>query len=385
MQNRHYKAINTSILSDYKNNARIHSPSQIAQIAASIKEFGFTAPILIDENNMIIAGHGRLAAAKLLQLTEVPCIILNDLSDSQKRAYVIADNKLTLNADWDFGLLKIEFDALKDVNFNLNLIGFSSAEIAGILPDCKDEPGCDEDFIPEKTETIVKKGDIWILGNHRLMCGDAKSIDDVKKLMNDNKADLIFTDPPYGVSYKSRFSKFDKIKNDDLSAEEFKVFITEICSIITLLDAPYYVWCNWQFYGLLQSMLSFKSCIVWAKNYFGLGNGYRHQHEFCLTNAKIDAEIKNESDLWNIKKDSNYIHPTQKPVELAARALNNHKDAKNIVDLFGGSGSTLIACEKNNRSCYMMEIEERYCDTIISRYEIYSNKKAMRKENESEA
>ena len=195
--------------------------------------------------------------------------------------------------------------------------------------------------------------------------------------MNGVKADMVFTDPPYNVAFDGRSERFEVIKNDDLDAKEFECFIGAVASIITNLDSPYYIWCNWKFYGILQSLLPFRACIVWAKNNFGMGNGYRHQHEFCLTNAKIDKCIKNESDLWQVSKDTKYVHPTQKPVALAERVLINHKKAKNIIDLFGGSGSTLIACEKIKRKCFMMELDPKYCDVIISRYENYSGKKAV--------
>ena len=205
--------------------------------------------------------------------------------------------------------------------------------------------------------------------SHRLMCGDSTDQNDVEMLMNGAKADMVFTDPPYNVAFNGRSGKFDVIENDDLSKEDFNNFIEETCQMIKHLDpACYYVWCNWEFYGVLQSKLPFKSCIVWAKNVFGLGRGYRHQHEFCLFNGTIDDKITNESDLWEIAKDSNYVHPTQKPVALCARALKNHMDVENVVDLFGGSGSTLIACEQLDRTCYMMELDPKYCDVILQRY-----------------
>ena len=191
------------------------------------------------------------------------------------------------------------------------------------------------------------------------------------------KIDLVFTDPPYNVSFNGRSGKFDVIKNDNLADEEFKEFIKNFISRLKELNVQtYYIWCNWKFYSILQQNLSFNACIVWAKNVFGLGNGYRHQHEFCLFNGKIDEDIKNESDLWQIAKDNNYMHPTQKPVALAARALKNHKSCKVILDFFGGSGSTLIACEQLNRKCYMLELDPHYCDVIIKRWEMLTGKKA---------
>ena len=214
--------------------------------------------------------------------------------------------------------------------------------------------------------------------SHRLMCGDSTSIDDVNKLMNNQKADMVFTDPPYNVAFNGRSGNFDVIKNDDLNESEFEDFINATINTIKYINAPiYYIWCNWKFYGILQGKLDYKSCIVWAKNVFGLGNGYRHQHEFCLFNGTIDEEIKNESDLWEIAKDTNYVHPTQKPIALCGRALKNHKNVKNVLDLFGGSGSTLIACEQLNRKCYMMELDPKYVDVIIKRWEEFTGEKAV--------
>jgi site-specific DNA-methyltransferase (adenine-specific) len=188
---------------------------------------------------------------------------------------------------------------------------------------------------------------------------------------------MIFTDPPYNVAFNGRSGKFEVIENDNLTSEQFESFILSVVKIIKQINPKnYYIWCNWKFYGVLQKALDFKACIVWAKNVFGLGKGYRHQHEFCLFNGEIDEEIKNESDLWQIAKDTNYIHPTQKPVALCARALKNHKTAKTIVDLFGGSGSTLIACEQLKRACYCMELDPKYIDVIIQRWENFTGKKA---------
>ena len=197
--------------------------------------------------------------------------------------------------------------------------------------------------------------------------------------MNGNKADMIFTDPPYNVAFNGRSGNFDVIKNDDLNESEFEDFINATINTIKYINAPiYYIWCNWKFYGILQGKLDYKSCIVWAKNVFGLGNGYRHQHEFCLFNGTIDEEIKNESDLWEIAKDTNYVHPTQKPIALCGRALKNHKNVKNVLDLFGGSGSTLIACEQLDRNCFMMELDPRYIDVIIDRWETFTGQKAIK-------
>lgn len=190
---------------------------------------------------------------------------------------------------------------------------------------------------------------------------------------------MLFTDPPYNVAFNGRSGKFDVIENDNLSNADFTTFIKRVISVIKALNLKtYYIWCNWKFYGLLQQNLEFKNCIVWAKNVFGMGKGYRHQHEFCLFNGMIDPDITNESDLWEIAKDTNYIHPTQKPTALCTRALNNHRKVKNVLDLFGGSGSTLMACEMHHCNCFTMEIDPKYCDVIIARWEKLTGEKAVK-------
>ena len=364
----------------YVRNARTHSTEQIAQIAGSIKEFGFNNPILIDKDNGVIAGHGRLAAARKLKLESVPCVRLEHLTDAQRKAYILADNRIALNSDWETDLLATELEELKDLGVDLECLGFNSDEIDALLNKIEGTEGLtDEDDAPEVQEqAITKPGDIWVMGKHRLMCGDSTSIDAVDKLMDGNIVDMVFTDPPYNVAFNGRSGKHDVIVNDNLADDEFDKFIGEVLQIIKAVNAPsYYIWCNWKFYGTLQRELEYKSCIVWAKNVFGMGTNYRHQHEFCLFNGSIDPEIKNESDLWQVKKDINYIHPTQKPVELSQRAFGNHKKAKNILDLFGGSGSTLIGCEKMTRRAFLMEIDPKYCDVIVKRWEEFSGKKAV--------
>ena len=363
----------------YVNNSRKHSDQQVAQIAASIKEFGWTNPILVDKDKGIIAGHGRLMAARKLKMDDVPTIELTHLSDAQKKALVIADNKLALNADWDTQILSLELSELQDIGFDLDILGFDANELNALLEPEEVEGLTDEDAVPEvPEEPKTKLGDIYQLGNHRLMCGDSTSIDAVEKLMDGQKADMVFTDPPYNVAFNGRSGKHDVIKNDNLPDAEFRNFIAEICSVIKLVDPKaYYIWCNWKFYGVLQELLEYKTCIVWAKNVFGMGQGYRHQHEFCLFYGKIDEVVKNESDLWEIKKDTNYVHPTQKPVALSVRAFGNHVKLLNVLDLFGGSGSTLIGAEQTGRKAFLMELDPKYCDVIVKRWEDFTGKKAV--------
>lgn len=363
----------------YVNNSRKHSDEQVAQIAASIKEFGWTNPILVDGDNGIIAGHGRLMAARKLDMDKVPVIELAHLTQSQRKALIIADNRLALNAEWDTQMLTLELNDLLKDDFGLDILGFGDEELEALLNPIKETEGLtDEDEVPEPPpEPITKLGDVWILGNHRLMCGDSTSIDAVDKLMDGNAVDLVFTDPPYNVAFNGRSGKHDVIKNDNLSDADFAQFIDEVCNTIKAVNPKaYYIWCNWNFYGILQGKLDYKTCIVWAKNVFGMGNGYRHQHEFCLFNGKIDEVVKNESDLWEVKKDTKYVHPTQKPVALSVRAFGNHIKLLNVLDLFGGSGSTLIGAEQTGRKAFVMELDPKYCDVIVKRWENFTGKKA---------
>ena len=366
----------------YAKNSRTHSEEQVAQIAASIREWGFTTAVLVDESGSIIAGHGRVMAARKLGMASLPVMVAAGWTDAQKRAYVIADNKLALNAGWDNELLALEMGELGDLGFDLDLVGFTDEEIAALMP-VHIEPGqTDEDAVPEVPEQpVTVLGDVWVLGKHRLMCGDSTSIDAVDKLMDGQKADMLFTDPPYNVAFNGRSGKHDVIKNDNLATDEFDQFIGEVLQTIKTINAPaFYIWCNWKFYATLQRKLEYKACIVWAKNVFGMGTNYRHQHEFCLFNGSIDDHIKNESDLWEVKKDTNYVHPTQKPVALSERALGNHSKAMNVLDLFGGSGSTLLGCEKMKRSAFVMELDPKYVDVIIKRWQEFTGKIAVHAE-----
>jgi len=378
----------------FARNPRTHSDAQVAQIAASIAAFGFNNPILVDTKAGIIAGHGRLLAARKLQLPEVPVIVLDHLTEAQKRAYILADNQLALNAGWDEDLLRIELTALQEDDFDIRLIGFEDEELARLLAAQDATDGLtDEDAVPELPQTPVSvTGDLWILGTHRLFVGDATNGDDVAKLMSGEAADLIFTDPPYNVDYEGYTEERLKIKGDRMSDTDFKQFLGAAfrsCRTAVKPGASLYV-CHsssWQreFQNALEAAGFEMRCqIIWAKNTFAWGFGrYKFQHE-PLFYAHVAGEKdpwygdKSQSTLWQEKKPAaNRIHPTAKPVELIERALLNSSKVGDVVaDLFGGSGSTLIGCERRNRKARLMEIDPKYADCIVERYKEYSGKQA---------
>ena len=367
----------------YARNARTHDDAQVAQIAASIKEFGFNNPILIADDQSIVAGHGRLAAARKLGLTEVPVVRLSHLSDTQRKAYILADNRLALNAGWDNDLLKLELQELEIDGVDLEMLGFSKEELDGLLNSLEPTEGLtDEDAVPETPEEpITKPGDIWILGKHRLMCGDSTSVDAVDKLMNGDKADMVFTDPPYGVDYKG-------INNDNRDGLEILLrgcFANYLAT--SKSGAAIYVFhsdrCADIFHTVFREFFHFSSMIIWAKNSLTLSRtDYQSQHEPCLYGWMKNGSHafygdRKQVSLWRIDKEKVVGHTTPKPVSLIEKALLNSSKSDDLVsDLFGGSGSTLIACEKTGRSCRMMELDPKYCDVIVKRWEEFTGKKA---------
>jgi len=385
-----YKKIEDLI--PYVNNSRTHSDDQVAQIASSMKEFGWTNPILLDGENGIIAGHGRLMAAKKLNQIEVPTIELAGLTEIQKKAYIIADNKLALNAGWNDEILKLEIAELKNAGFDLGLTGFNVDELKVFDPVI--EGLVDEDQVPEvPEEPITKLGDIYKLGNHRLMCGDSTSIDAIDKLMNGNKADVVFTDPPYGMFLDADFSKmggngsmtnrsgnkYDKVigDNNDFSPELINtVFASfDYCKEIFLWGADYYA-------ELLPNKNN-GSWVVWDKRLDESADKmYGSTFELCWSKAKhkrMMARVK-WAGIFGMSKehDKKRVHPTQKPVELVSWFFDyfSLKDKKNVVDLYGGSGSTLIAAEKAGKNSYVMELDPKYCDVIVKRWEDFTGQKA---------
>ena len=390
------KKINTSDLIPYVNNSRIHSEEQVLQIAASIKEFGFLNPIIIDGHNGIIAGHGRVMAAKKLKIKELPCIDASHLSEAQKKAYVIADNKIALNSEWDEGLLRIELNALDDLGFDLTLTGFSLDELADfkveeLAPEYDEDADCDITEPPIEPKT--KPGDIWILGQHRLMCGDSTSIDDLEKLMNGELADLWLTDPPYNVAYQGKTEDALTIQNDSMSNEDFRQFLTDCYSAADAVMKPgasFYIWHadseGYNFRGAAIDVgWQVRQCLVWNKNGIVLGRqDYHWKHEPCLYGWKSGAshhwysDRKQSTVLEFNKPLRNGEHPTMKPVDLFKYQIQNSSAPNDIVlDSFGGSGTTMIACEHNNRKARLMELDPKYCDVIINRWQTLTAKDAV--------
>jgi DNA modification methylase len=342
-------------------NPRIIKDAKFKQLVQSIQEFPEMLelrPIIVNSDMVILGGNMRYKACMDAGIKEIPIMIADSLDEAKQKEFIVKDN--VGFGEWDWDVLANEWDVEELAHWGLDLpLDFAETEVEAEEDDYEQ---------PETIETDIVLGDLFEIGEHRLLCGDSTDSDAVAKLMDGQKADMVFTDPPYNVAFNGRSGKFDVIENDDLPEKEFEQLIDGFVSILNILNPPiYYVWCNWKFYGILQSKLDFKACIVWAKNVFGLGRGYRHQHEFCLFNGKIDEGINNESDLWEVKKDTNYMHPTQKPVELASRAFNNHKNAKTIVDLFSGSGLSFIAAHQLKRKCYGMELDPKYCQVIIDR------------------
>lgn len=372
--------IEVSKLIPYAKNSRTHDDAQVAQIAASIKEFGWTNPILVDGDKGVIAGHGRLLAARKLGYDKVPVIELKHMTEAQKRAYVIADNKLALNAGWDNNFLALELQDLKDQEFDLTLLGFDDKELDALLAPEIVEGLTDEDEVPEPPkEPKTKLGDIYILGNHRLMCGDSTSIDAVEKLLDGSRPDMVFTDPPYNIDYQGVKDKREKIKNDKMDDAAFKDFLIQsLYSCETM-----YVCCSWQYSHLFKEAMEAigrkpKAMIVWDKvNPAQNLDKYFKQHELIYYYGDFGGHKTLRGDVWTLKRQRNTVHPTMKPVELIQMALEDQVGKQVVLDVFGGSGSTLIACEKTGRKARLMELDPKYCDVIVKRWEDFTGKKAV--------
>ena len=366
----------------YIRNARTHSESQIAQIAASIKEFGFLSPILIAEDNTILAGHGRLAAARKLGLKQVPCVKESHLTETQRRAYIIADNKLSLNAGWDEDMLAIELSELQGADFDLDLLGFDESELVSIFEDDKEVEDDDFDVEEELNKPCFSKaGDIWTLGRHRLICGDSIKEETYKRLMDGKKANLVVTDPPYNVNYEGSAGK---IKNDNMNTDKFYIFLLDAFSNMEKVmadDASIYVFhadtegLNFR-KAFNDAGFYLSGCCIWKKQSLVLGRSpYQWQHEPCLYGWKKKGKHqwysgRKETTIWEFEKPKkNAEHPTMKPIPLLAYPITNSSMSNTLIlDPFGGSGSTLIACEQTDRSCYTIELDEKFCDVIVKRY-----------------
>ena len=374
-----------SKLVPYVNNARTHSPEQVMKLRSSLREFGFINPIIIDRDYGIIAGHGRLLAAKEEGITEVPCVFVDYLTEAQKKAYILADNRMAMDAGWDEELLRVEIEALQGEAFDVSLTGFDEKELADLFKDGSDSDAEDDDYdlsAALEKAAFVERGDLWTVGRHRLMCGDATSAEDVATLMDGRKANLILTDPPYGVSFKS--SSGLTIQNDSMKDEEFYHFL--LASFKNMADhlekggAAYVFHADTEGLNFRRAFIDagfhLAGCCIWVKDSLVLGRSdYQWQHEPVLygfiQNGKHPwYSDRKQTTIWNFAKPKrNANHPTSKPLDLLGYPIGNSTQENAIViDTFGGSGSTLMACEQMNRTCCTMELDEKYASVILRRY-----------------
>jgi len=388
----------TTKLVPYARNARTHSDAQVAQIAASIAEFGFTNPILAGGDGVIVAGHGRLAAAQKLGIATVPVVILDHLTPTQRRALVIADNRIAENAGWDDAMLQVELTALQDDNFDLSLTGFDADALADLLAgeETSTEGQTDEDSVPDAGPSITRPGDVWICGNHRVICGDSTEATTYDALMADEIADMVFTDPPYNVDYantaKDKMRGTDRpILNDNLGAGFHDFLLAALTPTLAHCRGGIYVAMSSSELDVLQSAFrtaggKWSTFIIWAKHTFTLGHAdYQRQFEPILYGWPADGTrhwcgARDQGDVWNIKKPhKNDLHPTMKPVELVERAVRNSSRPGDIVlDSFGGSGTTMIASEKSDRKARLIELDPKYVDVIVRRWQDYAGAQATR-------
>ncbi len=380
-----FQLVSTDKLIPYVNNARTHSPEQIKKLRSSLREFGFVNPVIIDREYNVIAGHGRLMAAKEEGITEVPCVYVDHLTDAQKKAYILADNRMALDAGWDEELLAVEMQELQDLGYDLSMTGFDEKELADLFSDGTGSDAKDDDFdltAALEKAAFVERGDIWTVGRHRLMCGDATSADDVSALMNRVKANLILTDPPYGVSFKS--SSGLTIQNDSMKNEEFYTFLLSafkcMADHLEKGGAAYVFHADTEGLNFRRAFIDagfhLAGCCIWVKDSLVLGRSdYQWQHEPVLYGFMQNGKHKWYSDrkqttIWHFDKPKrNANHPTSKPLDLLGYPIGNSTQENAVViDTFGGSGSTLMACEQMNRICYMMELDEKYASVILRRY-----------------
>ena len=384
-------------LAPYSRNARTHSPEQIASLVRSMQQFGWTAPVLIGAGNLVLAGHARLEAARQLKLSVVPAIRFDHLSEVQQRALILADNRLALDAGWDEALLSEELKALQVDDFDLDVLGFSQDELEALLADPVEETAgkTDEDAAPEAQEQVVSRlGDVWLLGPHRLLCGDSTQMAAVETLLAGGLADMVFTDPPYNVNYGATMKdklrgKDRKIANDNLGSE-FEKFLHDACvNLLSVAKGAVYICMSSSELHTLEKAFTeagghWSTFVIWAKNTFTMGRSdYQRQYEPILYGWKEGTDhfwcgARDQGDIWFIKKPHvNDLHPTMKPVELVERAVrNSSKTRDTVLDPFGGSGTTLIACEKAGRQARLIELAPNYCDVIVRRWQEFTGKTA---------
>jgi len=371
-------------------NARTHSEKQIAELAGSIASFGFIVPVLVDGKGVILAGHARVLAARQLKLTRVPVIVVDHLTEKEKRAYAIADNKIALNAGWDEDLLRVELEALRNDGVDLDSLGFSEDEFNNLLDQLGPQPSPEEDSVPESTPVPVNRtGDVWQLGEHVLVCGDATDAGSYRAVLGDELADMVFTDPPYNVDYRAPGLGIG-ITNDDLGAG-FEAFLETACThmLENAKGALYICMSSSELHTLYSAFRKtgghWSTFIIWGKNTFTLGRSdYQRQFEPILYgwqegNPHYWCGARDQGDLWLIDKpQANDLHPTMKPVALVERAvLNSSRRGAIVLDPFAGSGSTLISCEKTGRKARLIELEPKYCDVIIWRWQEFTGKEAI--------
>ena len=388
----------TDKLVPYARNARTHSDSQVAQIAASIAEFGFTNPILAGSDGVIVAGHGRLAAAQKLGIATVPVVVLDHLTPTQRRALVIADNRIAENAGWDEAMLQVELADLQGDDFDLSLTGFDADALADLLAgeETTSDGQTDEDSVPDAGTSITRPGDVWICGNHRVICGDSTDASTYDALMAGEIADMVFTDPPYNVDYantaKDKMRGTDRpILNDNLGAGFHDFLLAALTPTLAHCRGGIYVAMSSSELDVLQSAFrtaggKWSTFIIWAKHTFTLGHAdYQRQFEPILYGWPADGTrhwcgARDQGDVWNIKKPhKNDLHPTMKPVELVERAVRNSSRPGDIVlDSFGGSGTTMIASEKSGRKARLIELAPKYVDVIVRRWQDYAGTQATR-------
>ena len=388
-----YTTRKVSTLIPYINNSRTHSEKQVAQLASSIKEFGFTNPILVDKDNGVIAGHGRLLAAEVLGLDEVPALVIDGLTPAQQKALVIADNQLALNSGWDIDKLKLELNTLSDLEFDLDILGFEDDFLKDLMVETT-EGETDADAVPDIPEEPVSKfGDTWILGKHRVMCGDSTNIESLEALCENQLVDMWLTDPPYNVAYEGKTKDALTIENDQMGDSNFLQFLTDAyiaADAVMKSGAVFYIWHadseGYNFRGAAKNAgWTVRQCLIWKKQTMVMGRqDYHWKHEPCLYGWKdgaghLWAADRKQTTILEFDRPSRSAeHPTMKPVDLFAyQMLNNTKGDDIVLDSFGGSGTTIIACEMHGRRGRAMELDPKYVDVIVQRWQEFTGKEAL--------